>query len=56
LRGRRSETAAADRYLGNQIARCGKPTDVAFVSNHFAGYAPKTVRQLVALRNLTASA
>jgi hypothetical protein len=29
---------------------------VAFVNNHFAGYAPETVRQLVALTELAASA
>ena len=29
---------------------------VAFVNNHFAGYAPETVRQLVALTDPVASA
>ncbi len=29
---------------------------VAFVNNHFAGYAPETVRQLVALTKSLASA
>jgi len=29
---------------------------VAFVNNHFAGYAPETARQLVALTDQTASA
>jgi hypothetical protein len=29
---------------------------VAFVNNHFAGYAPETVRQLVALADAATSA
>jgi hypothetical protein len=29
---------------------------VAFVNNHFAGYAPETVRQLLALTNADESA
>ena len=38
-----------------QVLRQRVPV-VAFVNNHYAGYAPETVRQLVALTGAAASA
>jgi hypothetical protein len=43
----RDEQMKADAEAIKQLAK--RVPVVAFVNNHFAGYAPETVRQLVAL-------
>jgi len=45
----------ADDARAIQVLRQRVPV-VAFVNNHFAGYAPETVRQLVALTDADARA
>jgi hypothetical protein len=50
----RGEQVASDAEAIKLLAR--RVPVVAFVNNHFAGYAPETVRQLVALTDRDASA
>jgi hypothetical protein len=48
---------ASERQKGEAIGLLRRRVPVvAFVNNHFAGYAPETVRQLVALVDPAASA
>jgi hypothetical protein len=50
----RGEQVAADAEAIGLLRR--RVPVVAFVNNHFAGYAPETVRQLVSLTDPVASA